>query len=74
MNQTVHPSNHVATIDGKPMIEDLVEFRVESSLLSLHVTDESVLKNELEVPIEKGTWQAVDAGYCIIIKSLPRSD
>jgi hypothetical protein len=68
------PKPNQATIDGEPIVDrSLKDFRVVSPEFSLHVSDKSPLKDELEVPIHfPGTWQAVSAGYCIIIKSLPR--
>ncbi len=69
------PSKIVATIDDEPIVEDLKEFRVESPVFSLNVPDDSLLKDELEVKEPVGTFEAVAAGYCLIIKSLvPREE
>jgi hypothetical protein len=66
------PKPYQATIDGKPIVDDLKRFRVESPEFRLRVSENSPIKDELEVPIKHhGAWHAVSAGYCIIIKSLP---
>jgi hypothetical protein len=65
------PSKIVATIDDEVVVKDLRKFRVESPTFSLNVPNDSLLKDDLEVKAPVGTCEAVAAGYCLIIKSLP---
>jgi hypothetical protein len=65
------PFKIVATIDDEAIVKDLGEFRVESPTFSLDVPNDSLLKDDLEVKQPVGTCEAVAAGYCLIIKSLP---
>ncbi|HKG87053.1 MAG TPA: hypothetical protein VKA95_01915 [Nitrososphaeraceae archaeon] len=65
------PSKIVATIDDEAIVNDLGGFRVESPVFSLNVPNDSLLKDDLEVKEPVGTYEAVAAGYCLIIKSLP---
>jgi hypothetical protein len=66
------PKPYQATINGEPIVDDLKDFRVESPEFLLDVSKDSSVKNDLEVPINTpGGWQAISAGYCVIIKSLP---
>ena len=69
------PGPQNVTIDGEPLIEDnLKEFRVESPEFDLTVDDQCPIRNKLEVIYPPGTFPTVAAGYCIIIKSLPKRE
>lgn len=65
------PSKIVATIDDEVIVDDLGGFRVESPVFSLNVPNDSLLKDDLEVKEPVGSCEAIAAGYCLIIKSLP---
>jgi hypothetical protein len=52
----------------------LKDYRAESPLFKLVVSDESTLKDKLEVALKDGTFDAVADGYWILIRSLPPSD
>jgi hypothetical protein len=65
------PQANQVTIDGKPIVDDLKDFRVESPEFDLAVHDNSSVKHKLEVPHEAGNFPTVAAGYCVIVKSLP---
>ena len=68
------PQPQHVTIDGKPVVENLKDFRVESPEFMLNVHDESVLKNKFDNPYRAGTLPTVAVGYCVIVKSLPSRD
>jgi hypothetical protein len=66
------PEASQLTIDGKPIVDDLTDFRVETPEFELVVSPESPVHDRLDIPYggikPKPT---VAAGYCVIIKSLP---
>jgi hypothetical protein len=61
----------VVTINDKPLVENINDFRVESPLFKLVVPKNSKLRDRMEVSPEVGTWDAITDGYWILIKSLP---
>ena len=69
------PSGWQATIDGQPIVANLTKFRVQSPEFPLHVSQKTAIGGELEVPMTShGTWEAVAAGYCILLKPLRPRD
>jgi hypothetical protein len=63
--------------NGTPakIVDDLKDYRAESPLFKLTVSDGSPIKDYLEVLLPKdGTFDAVADGYWILIRSLPPSD
>jgi hypothetical protein len=68
------PKPEQVTIDDKPIVDDLKEFRVESPEFELNVDNRSPVKDKLDIPARPGTLPTVAVGYCVIIKSLPPRD
>jgi hypothetical protein len=68
------PQPQQVTIDGKPVVDNLKEFRVESPEFMLNVHEQSVLKGKFDNPYRADTLPTVAVGYCVIIKSLPARD
>jgi hypothetical protein len=64
------PQPPQVTINGKPIIDDLKDFRVQSPEFDLTVDERCPIRGHYP----GGTFQTVAAGYCIIIKSLPPRD
>ena len=64
------PKPEQLTIDGKPIVDDLKQFRVESPEFVLNVQDQSPVKDKLDVPYPAGAWPTVAAGYCVLLNSL----
>jgi hypothetical protein len=62
--------------NGPPIkiVDDLKDYRAESPLFKLLVSDESPIKDKLEVAQKAGTFDAVTDGYWILIRSLSPSD
>ena len=56
------------------IVDDLKDYRAESPLFKLRVSDECTLKDKLEVEQKAGTFDAVTDGYWILIRSLPPSE
>jgi hypothetical protein len=67
----------IQTGTGAPktkIVDDLKDYRAESPLFKLRVSDECTLKDKLEVEQKAGTFDAVTDGYWILIRSLPPSE
>jgi hypothetical protein len=56
------------------IVKDLKDYRAESPLFKLTVSDQCTLKDKLEVEQKAGTFDAVTDGYWILIRSLPPSE
>ena len=66
------PDPKDVTIDGMPIVENLENFRLESPEFNLEVNRECELE---EVTYQHGgSLPTVAAGYCLLIKSLPKRD
>jgi len=66
------PDPKNVTIDGKPIVDNLENFRIESPEFNLEVHRKCELE---EVTYQRGaSLPTVAAGYCILIKSLPKRD
>jgi hypothetical protein len=61
--------------DKKPrkIVNNLEEYRFESSLFKLSVPRSSLLRERMEFTIKPGDYYAITAGYYLMIKSLPPS-
>lgn len=57
-----------------PIVRNLKEYRAESPLFKLSVSEKNPLRNKMEVVHDPGTFQAVTDGYWILIKCLHSSD
>jgi hypothetical protein len=59
------------TIDGKPIVKNLKDFRIESPEFNLEVHRKCELE-EVTYPKGKSNLPTVAAGYCLLLKSLPK--
>lgn len=64
MHEPAFPSKWTA------IVNDIKEFRFESPKFILNVTDESPLRERMEYPLIPGDYEAVTAGYFLIIRKL----
>jgi hypothetical protein len=53
------------------IVKNLKEYRIESPLFKLTVSDKSPLKDKMETKQKTGIFDAVAGGYYLMIKSLP---
>jgi len=70
MGATIKKGNETPT----KIVKDLKDYRAESPLFKLVVSDKSPLKDYLEVAQKAGTFDAVTDGYWILVRSLPPSE
>lgn len=59
--------------DAHILVDNLEDYRFESPLFKLTVPKGSLLRERMEFTIKPGTYDAITAGYFIMIKSLPPS-
>ena len=57
----------------KKIVKNLEDFRFESPLFSLTVSEKNPFLNNLDVPIIRGTHTALAGGYFVLLKSLASS-
>jgi hypothetical protein len=55
------------------IVNNLKDYFAYSPLFRLNVPESSLLRERMELPLEPGVYDAVSAGYFLIIKSLPPS-
>jgi hypothetical protein len=58
----------------EPIVNNLKDYRVESQLFKIVVSDKSPLKDKWEEALKAGTFEAVTDGYWILIRELQASD
>lgn len=63
----------VATINDETIVDNILDFRIESPLFKLVVPENSKLRKRMETILPVGTWNGVTEGYYILIQSLPIS-
>lgn len=66
----------ILNIHGQPtkkIVKNLEDFRFESSLFSLTVSEKNPFLNNMDIPIIPGTHTALAGGYFVLLKDLPPS-
>jgi hypothetical protein len=58
----------------QPIVNNLKDYRAESPLFKIVVSDKSPLKDKMEEELKAGTFDAVTDGYWILIRELPALD
>jgi hypothetical protein len=64
----------IGTEDAQPIVSNLEDYRAESQLFKIVVSDKSPLKDKMEEELKAGTFDAVTDGYWILIRKLQPSD
>jgi hypothetical protein len=59
-----------ATMDDKPLVEDLCEYLVESPMFNLIVPSQSALGSLMATVLEPASYRCVSVGYNILIVSI----
>lgn len=55
------------------IVNNLEEYRFETPLFKLRIPKKSLLVKRMEMPVRAGIYEAITAGYFIIIRNLPVS-
>lgn len=64
----------ILSIPGRPtkkIVKNLEDFKFESTLFSLTVSEKNPFLNQMDVPIIPGTHTALAGGYFVLLKDLP---
>jgi hypothetical protein len=56
------------------IVKNLRDYRVESPLFNLEVSDKSRFRDRMESPLQAGFYESITVGYFLLIKSLPPSN